>query len=99
MWKPGSRLRLAWAVLAAILLATSGSAQQPARTTVSDIVYRAEVGSIEALVTAAQGKTSVARGTPKVLDAREFRKAYKTVVKAPTGYAPLDQATTALGLR
>ena len=58
----------------------------------------AEVQSIEALVAAAQGKTALVRGTPKPLTAKGFRSAYKSVVKAPTGYEPLDQATTALVL-
>ncbi len=42
MWKPGTPLRLVWAALAAMLLVTAGYAQQPARTTVSDTVYRAD---------------------------------------------------------
>jgi hypothetical protein len=58
----------------------------------------AEIGAIEALVSAAQGKTSLPRNAPKVMDAKNFKAAYKTLVKAPTGYAPLDQATTALVL-
>jgi len=59
----------------------------------------AEVSAIAALVSAAQGKTSIARGTPKVLDAKSFSAAYKTIVQAPTGYAPLDRATAALVLK
>ena len=58
----------------------------------------AEVQSIEALVAAAQGKTAIVRGAPKPLTAKSFKAAYKNVVKAPTGYAPLDQATTGLVL-
>ena len=42
MWRAGSPLRLVWAVGAVILLASVSKAQQPARTTVSDTVYRAD---------------------------------------------------------
>ncbi len=72
--------------------------QTQAKVTAIVGLVEAEIRSIEALVATAQGKTTFARGTLKALDAKEFKKAYKTVLKAPTGYAPLDQATTALGL-
>ena len=73
--------------------------QTQAKVTAMVGLVVAEVSAIAALVNAAQGKTSVARGTPKVMDAASFKAAYKTVVKAPTGYAPLDQATTGLVLQ
>ncbi len=40
MRKPGNSL--AWSWIACVLLAASSHAQQPARTTVSDTVYRAD---------------------------------------------------------
>jgi hypothetical protein len=73
--------------------------QTQAKVTAIVGLVEAEIGSIEALVAAAQGKTAITRGTSKVLDAKDFKKAYKTVVKAPSGYSPLDQATTALALQ
>jgi hypothetical protein len=42
MGKPVNGLRFPWAAMACLLLAATGHAQQPARTTVSDIVYRAD---------------------------------------------------------
>ena len=73
--------------------------QTQAKVTAMVGLVVAEVSAIVTLVRAAQGKTSIARGAPAVLDAKSFKAAYKTVVKAPTGYAPLDQATTALVLQ
>jgi len=58
----------------------------------------AEVQSIEALVAAAQGKTAIVRSAPRPLTAKGFKAAYKEVMRAPTGYAPLDQTTAALVL-
>ena len=73
--------------------------QTQAKVTAMVGLVGAEVSAIEALVGAAQGKTSITRGASKVMDAASFKAAYKTVVKAPTGYAPLDQATTGLVLQ
>ncbi len=42
MWKPLRSVGLAWVGLACVLLVTVSYAQQPARTTVSDTVYRAD---------------------------------------------------------
>jgi len=72
--------------------------QTQAKVTAMVGLVAAEISAIEALVSAAQGKTSIPRNAPKVMDAKSFSAAYKTLVKAPTGYAPLDQATKALVL-
>ena len=60
----------------------------------------AEIQSIAALVQAAQGKTSAWHrlSAPKPMTAKEFKAAYKTLVKSPSGYEPLDSATGALVL-
>lgn len=60
----------------------------------------AELQSIEALVQAAQGNKTYTwhRLSGRPLTAKEFNAAYKKVVKAPSGYAPLDSATGALVL-
>ena len=73
--------------------------QTQAKVTAMVGLVVAEVSAIAALVNAAQRKTSIARGTPKVMEAASFKAAYKTVVKAPTGYVRLDEATTALVLQ
>jgi hypothetical protein len=72
--------------------------QTQAKVTAMVGLVAAEISAIQALVGAAQGKTSLPRNAPKAMDAKSFQGAYRTLVKAPTGYAPLDQATTALVL-
>jgi len=60
----------------------------------------AEIQSVASLVSIAQGKTSGWRilTAKQPLNAKQFKASYKTVVKAPSGYAPLDQATAGLVL-
>jgi len=60
----------------------------------------AEIQSIAALVQAAQGKTSAWHrlSAPRPMTAKEFKSAYKTLVKTPSGFEPLDSATGALVL-
>ncbi len=72
--------------------------QTQAKVTAMVGLVAAEISAIEALVRAAQGKTSLPRDAAKPMDAKSLKAAYKTLVKAPTGYAPLDQATKALVL-
>ena len=61
----------------------------------------AEIQSIAALVQAARGTTASSRHTlsaARPMTAKEFKAAYKTLVKSPSGFAPLDKATGALVL-
>lgn len=76
------------------------NAQTVAKITAIVGLVSAEMQSIAALVQAAQGKTSMWHrlSVAKPMTAKDFKSAYKTLVKSPSGYAPLDAATGALVL-